>query len=807
MNGFFRTNVTLIIFQTVFLSAQAQFAGRITDIHGNEISLNPGPSLPPQKSSEAGNPWIPVGPFGGDVIDLAIDPQNPGVLFAAAGTPFMSNDGGENWDILSSLSSQSSGSVNAFAVTADGTVFASGRYTFGKIFRSTDGGSTWHTRNLPVNSNGLCLEVDPNDSSTIYEGLASNISLPLNKVIVRSEDAGETWTAMDMTSVLPLNWSVVDIGIDPDNGQTIFAVGNTGFSEARIVASFDGGNTWQNRTGNLPAGVPYNGVAVAGQKVFVAGGQMFGSQYMGVYMSADWGATWTNISAGFPNKVSNDIIIDSTDIDRMYVATEGDGIYYTADGGTTWQYDATGAGENGAAQCLSITPGDPGLIYAGFLSLAVCRSGDAGLTWEYANTGISALQVTDIEINPLDPGMILMGFEAENSGGCYISGDGGETWTLAEELPGTRYSQVKFGSGGNMYAWSNGPTTVAQEGLYKSTDGGATWSNTGPDLGSVFETQVFALAASSSDPGLIFIGGNNFGVNGWASVIYRTTDGGQQWTKTYTGPEENFYSIRFLFIDPNSDDQVVYAGYKSEVQGGFLKSIDGGITWTETGATIPVTYKWGGAIVCSPDNSLKLLAGCGGYGNPGTICISPDGGESWSATSLNLGNYSKISDILFHPAASDVAYLASTMTGVQISTNGGATWVAANEGLGSTNVTGFSNPYQAGGIWQCYASTYSNSNYRTELFDPASNIREHFRGSALHIFPNPGDGTFHVNVTGGDRIMKTGLFSVTGEPVQIVTGETATREGIRIRTGAPSGLYILRVFCSGAVLTDRLIIR
>ncbi len=796
-----------LLSQALILTIVAQSYNPTADGAGNIPHMsNPG-FVDEVSFSKGGNPWTPVGPFGGDVVDITIDPQNPDNLYAAAGVPFVSTDGGDSWIVLTSLAGISSNNVNSFAALTDGTIFATGPYTFGKVFRSTNGGTAWHTRNIPVNSNGRCLATDPNDSSTIYVGLSSNISSTSNKVIVRSTDSGGTWTAFDMTSVLPVGWSVIDISVDPEDSQTLFAVANSGISDAKVVASFDGGLSWEDRTANLPSGLPYNAVAIAGQKVFLAGGQLFGSQYLGVYQSTDYGVSWANISSTFPNKVSNAILIDETDVNHIFIGTEGDGIYNSTDGGSTWNFDASGAGETGAVRCLVQKPGSPDHIYAGFLSLALCKSTDYGLTWEYGNNGIATLQIDDIEISPLDPEMVLVAFEAENSGGCYLSNNSGETWELLTGLPGTRFSQVTFGSEGTMYTWSNGPSTVAQEGLYKSTDGGTTWVNMGPNVGNLFETQIFAVVPSQTDPGLIFIGGNNFGVNGWAPVIYRSSDGGQTWINTYIGSPDDSYSIRFMYIDPNSDDEILYAGYKSEVQGGFLKSTDGGFTWSEIGTTIPKTFKWGGAIVCRPDYPDQLLAGCGGYGNTGTIFLSPDGGLNWNESNLNLNTYSKINDILIHPANADVVYCASSQNGVNMSTDGGETWVPANDGLTATNITGFSNPFLLGSSWRCFASSFTNSAFQTDLFDPSTHVSDDLPDPEIVIYPNPSDGRFYVKIPEYELVNKVEITTVTGKPLISVEQEYLWPQSPLIRVNYPSGVYIVRICLKEKTVTKKLIIR
>ena len=786
----------------------AQSPSSMMDEYGNRVRTNIMYQGSQVMAPEAGNPWVAVGPFGGDVIDICADPLNTDKMFAAVGVPFVSDDGGESWVVLDALSTISSGNINSIGATSNGWLYATGPYSFGKVFRSQDGGVSWHNRTIPVSSGGICSASDPNDTSTIYIGLQSNISLPTNQVIVKSSDGGTSWTAFNMTSVLPVGFGVVSICVDPDDSQTIFAIGNAGFSDAAVVASFDGGTTWETRTNNLPFGVPYNDVTIAGQEVFVAGGQLFGSQYMGVWQSEDYGLTWTNISAAFPNQVSNAIAIDPLNSDNMFVATEGDGIYSSTDGGASWNFNATGAGVSGAARCLFLKPGASDIVYAGFLSLAICLSEDAGATWEFANTGIATLQVDDIEVSPLDPDRVLVGFEAQNSGGCYLSSDGGNTWELASGLPGTRFSQVTFGADGAMYAWSNGPSSIAPEGLYKSTDDGVTWDNMGPDIGSLFETQIFALVTSFTDPDLIFIGGNNFGVNGWESIIYRSANGGQDWINTFLGSPDDGHSVRNLFIDPNSNDEVIYAGYKSEVQGGFLKSTDGGWGWTEIGTTISGTYKWGGAIVCDPDDSDKLFAGVGGYGNDGTIKRSEDGGDTWSSTNLNLSLYSKVSDIQISPDNTDVTYIASTQNGAQLSLDGGMNWQDANDGLPAANITGFSNPYLDGGIWYIYASTFTNSSFRTEIFSPGVGIcDDNTQQTFLNVYPNPSDGVVFIQVNQDKNPVEgVKLFDIRGKLISHIDIDSHEFRDGRSRLELRPGVYFLQVTAGTESIIKKIVV-
>jgi len=743
----------------------------------------------------AGNDWHSIGPFGGDIIDMTANPLNPDRVFAVGGQPYISEDAGNTWNLLTTLAAISSGSVNAIEAASNGVLIATGANSAGIIFRSANGGLTWQTHNIPVNTGGLCVAVAPTDTNIMFVGLISNLAAPTNKVIVKSTNGGLNWAAIDMTAWLPVGTAVTDICIDPQNSQTVFVIGRSGFSDSKVIASFDGGATWQDRTNNLPFSRPYNKIAIAGHKVYVAGGQLFGSQNMGIYQTTDWGLNWTQISTSFPNNVSNTLLVSPVDTNKIYVGTEGDGIYLSSDGGVTWNYNAAGAGQNGAARSLIFRPGNTDIIYAGFLSIAVCKSNDAGMNWIYANNGIATLNINDIEVDRANPSRLILGFEAENSGGCYISSDTGANWTLVAGLPGTRFSKVTFGADGYMYAWSNGPSTIAQEGLYKSMDNGVTWYNMGPNIGPAFETEIWSVAASGTNPGLLFIGGNNFGLNGWASVIYKSTDGGQTWVNVYEGSPDNFLSFKCLYIEPGSGDQVIYACYKSELAGAILKSSDGGSTWSAISDGIPGTEKWFGSIISDTTGTGKLLAGCGGYGSNGRIYISTDGGNSWNPSSMNLGAYSRISDIVLNPQHPDIVYASTTQNGMFISTNGGMNWQTANGGLPAMYVTALSSAFHTNNGWGLIASTYSNSAFRTEMISPGAGIADNNdANNNVLIYPNPSSGLINIEYSSSPvKIEKIEIIDACGKLFSQFTGFAANASGL-LTVELPRGLFFCRVY-------------
>jgi photosystem II stability/assembly factor-like uncharacterized protein len=804
-----KTAVILFFYLSALIPLTSMGQQPVRDENGFTIkSITGNGFFTPQNQAKAGEVWNSIGPFGGDVLDIAIDPLDPNTLFAAAGVPYVSHNGGETWQVLQSLSNLAVAPINTFEASPNGIIYASGSYSNYKVFRSTDGGVTWVQKSIPVNASGLDITIDPTDPNVVYVGLTSVLGASANNVIIKSINQGDNWTYFNMISVLPVGYSVVNLTIDPDDNQTIFAIGNEGISNAKVAATFDGGVTWENRTGNLPIGKPLNHLAIAEQNVFIGGGQLFGSQVVGVYKSTDYGQSWQNISTSFPNKVSNFILIDPTDPNKMYSASEGDGVYYTLNGGLTWSYNTSGAGNNGAARCLIFEPGNTDVIYAGFLSLGVCKSSDGAISWELANKGIATLITDDIEVNPMNPMQFLVAFEAENSGGCYLSNDGGETWQLVEGLPGTRFSQVTFGSDEALYAWSNGPSSIAPEGLYKSTDGGTVWENKGPNIGGLFETEIWGLAASATSPDLIFIGGNNFGANGWESMVYRTTNGGDDWENVYMGPD--FNSFKYVFIDPNSNDQVIYASYANQTDhAGFIKSINGGSTWDDMNNGIPSVNKWSGAIVCEPGNSDVLYGGVGGYGDMNaTVYKSIDGGSSWTATSLSLGFYSRVNDILVSPLDNNIVYAATTENGVYLTDDGGATWEAANTGLAATNISHFSHSFIVNDTSYFCASTYSSSTFKTRVYNPITSVNpESDLGSVLTIFGNPSNRSCKVDLTlEKSSFVALSVYNVNGQLIRKFEARNLDKGSYHYEIKLNPGIYFLNLEISGNIKTEKIVI-
>jgi len=650
-----------------------------TDLHGRAAK-----AIPINAQAEANNTlparglpaWEVLGPFGGDVDDVAASPTNADIVLAGlapgggtGGTLFRSTDGAQTWSQVTALEGTS---VFDIEFAPDGTAYIG---TQDSIWKSTDNGASWTQIDLGIGANDTVLDVsiDPNDGDTIWIGIADSLgSQDVN--VMRSNDAGDSWS--DRTPNLGEPITCQSIAVDPNNSDKVFAAFGGSFGGGAVFRSLTGGSTWTNITGSLP-GNPMMDIITDGSRVIVGGGLLFGSQFVGVFESVNDGNSWTALHDDtWPLLVVNDVAFDPNDSNTIYAATNGQGVNRSTDGGDTWELSAGGS-SNTALNSVDFSPGSSDVIYLGASSKAVFKSTDAGDTFEQSSAGIGALNVESIAANPNNADELAIAFQGLNDGGVFTSTDGGENWSI-EPVPSTRWNTVAFAPDGTLYAISDGPTTVAEEGVYVRTDAG-TWLPLGPDQGDVFESELFALWFSQNDPDRIFVGGSDFGVVGHEATIWRTTNGGDAWAKVYEGSED-FEDVRAIeFVEDGTDDVGLasFTDSSSPQEGGVLRTTGGGGTWTLAVNGLPADVQ-GNDLDDSPTDPQTFYLADNDFG-AGDLHITTDAGQTWS--SLGFGD--RVFDVVVDPNDDQTIYITQfNDPKVLRSTDQGNTFGPFDDGLG-----------------------------------------------------------------------------------------------------------------------------
>jgi len=284
-----------------------------------------------------------------------------------------------------------------------------------------------------------------------------------------------------------------------------------------------------------------------------------------------------------------------------------------------------------------IDPDDKGTWYVAVGSGGVWKTGNAGITWSPVFDGESAYSIGAITLDPNNPHTVWVG-TGENVGGrhvgygdgVYRSLDGGMTWENMGLVDSEHIGMIRIDPRDSnvVYVASQGPLWSAggDRGLYKSEDGGKTWTLI---LGGGPYTGVNEVHLDPRDPDVLYASTHQRYRNvaalmntGPESGIHKSTDGGKSWRELSNGlPEEDMGKIG-LAVSP-IDPDVVYATIElGQRKGGFWRSTNGGESWEErseylSGGTGPHYYQ---EIFVDPHRFDRI------YQMDATLHISNDGG-------------------------------------------------------------------------------------------------------------------------------------------------------------------------------------
>ena len=280
----------------------------------------------------------------------------------------------------------------------------------------------------------------------------------------------------------------------PTDGRQVESLTSDPHLPTRVYAAADDGKVYRviaDSTGSPSPGVGIpNDTLIS--SVFADSsvtGRIYAGTSAGLYLSRDYGDTWTRFGVGLPSSDACDAFAESPDGATLLAATSAHGVYFSHDGGAHWQASVTGLPSGADVASLLWFPTTVGAqtVYAGL-------------------TG----------------------------GGVYVSADGGKTWTASSAgLPAKSNVNALAALGADSFA-PQGPTLFAGtgSGLYDSIDGGKTWRQEGAGLPP---GKVLSLFSFPTYPGWIFAG--------TPQGVYLSPNGGHTWRVPATGLEQPAISV------------------------------------------------------------------------------------------------------------------------------------------------------------------------------------------------------------------------------------------------------------------------
>lgn len=326
-----------------------------------------------------------------------------------------------------------------------------------------------------------------------------------------------------------------------------------------------------------------------------------------------------------------------------FMGTTGGGLWKTEDIGVTWKNCSDGFFKTGSVGAVSVSESKPNIIYVGMGEHAprgvmthhgdgMYKSIDTGKTW--IRTGLESTQhIARVLIHPENADTVLVAaqgalYSPSKERGIFLTKDGGKTWKnvlFINERTGCAELSMDHENPKIIYAamWEHGrkPWQVISggsgSGLYKSADGGETWTKLKNGLPEKMGKMSVAVCRSNSKKVYALIESDS---EAEAGGLFVSDDGGENWIRVSNDHrliQRAWYYIE-LFIDP-INDQIVYV-----LSASALRSRDGGKTWE----TLSGTHGDYHDLWINPENPNNLI-----IANDGGAAISFNQGKTWSTQS------------------------------------------------------------------------------------------------------------------------------------------------------------------------------
>ncbi len=678
---------------------------------------------------EAGEPasrfqnWQMLGPTGGDVRSIAIDPKNSRRIFISTldGQVYRSENGGGSWELLANFYRPQLILDDLMIDSRDSNViYTSGhRHTLaGGFFKTTDGGKTWKEAKELSKEAIHSMTQSPLDPNTITVGTINGVWI--------SNDSGDSWKKIQ-SDTMPIN--VGSMAIDPRNNKTMYA--GTWW---RPYKTTDGGNTWRLIKNGMIDDSDVFAITINS----VNPDHIIASACSGIYESHNAGEQWKKIQ-GIPaqSRRTRDILQHPSRPGTIYAATT-EGFWMSINGGKSW---AMTTQRNLEINSIAVHPDEPDKVYIGTNNYGVMVSNDGGKNFSQTNGNFSSRFTYSITPDIEKPNRLYATTINTATGGgfVFISDNGGSTW----------YPSIKNIDINRTIAYSFiqdrvNPNTIylgTNFGIFKSLDRAASWEQiTIPKPPPVNKTPVRRTARNAraapapkptpapepTEPALIPALGDKInalvytedGKNGYLAAtnngLYRTFDMSKGWEKINFGENVN-QQVLVIYVTPR-EPETIWVGTATN---GILISKNGGVTWSKIPGG-PNGIPDGVPISAITENPKKK-----GYiyvGTTQTFYMSKDNGKTWTRRggNLPLGNYASI---LVNPTDGDEVYIASALAGsdgIFYSDNAGWDWKRIdpkNQNVASSRVwTMMFDPTNPNRL---FVGTHSSGIYRVDQIDKA----------------------------------------------------------------------------------------
>lgn len=564
------------------------------------------------------------------------------------------------------------------------------------ILKSTDRGATWtplaSTVGNPAFNNIARIIVDPTDPNVVLaaatRGRFKEYLNPRSSIF-RSTDGGATWTEVYASTTISGGrvQKIQQLVADPTDFNILYAT----VEKAGILKSTNRGLTWSfvNTGITIFAGRFELAISPVDHLRLFASAE--GTSHSELWVSTNGGTSWsrTTASGSEPNWLGSQGWYDNTIVSHpvnpnvVYVG----GIYL-------WRLTLSGTVRSATFLSSSVHPDQHGLVILNPTTswrilntndggVSVTTSGDAG--WTQIVDGLVTTQFYGIDKRP--------------GASAYVGGtqDNG-TWQSPTDPNALNGWTAVIGGDGYETSWHfDDPQKIIggyqYNGLERSLDGGATWSSAitsvSPagtiDNGAGNAPFITKIAHTPADPERLFAVGRQ--------GVWRSSDFGATWSLTAIpsgtwGPISSFHCIRISRANPS----VIYAGSRMDGTGQLVRSVDGGLNFTALPNYTTVTLGGISGLATDPGDANTAYALFGIAQRP-KILKTTNGGLNWQdisgfeASPVSTNGFPDVAvyDLLVFSNDSNHLW-AATEIGLVESLDGGVTWALADNGLPNVSI-------------------------------------------------------------------------------------------------------------------------
>ena len=642
------------------------------------------------KTINAGVTWTPI--FERErtfsIGDIALDPQNPDVVWVGTGEAnprnsvsfgdgvYRSTDGGKTWTHMGLTGTERIARIlvhprNSNVVFVGALGHAFGPHPDRGVFLTTDGGKTWQKTLYVDPSHGVAdMDIDPVNPNILYAALWKFERKPWTFTsgsgeggIFRSIDGGLTWKKL--TNGLPKSLGRIGVKVAPSRPETVYVIAES--QEGSLFRSSDKGDTFIKVTDN--ADIIWRGFYFTDLRVDPRNEERLYALAFTVQLSTDGGKTWTD-SAREIHPDMHALWIDPTNPDVLWLGSDG-GVASSYDRGAKWRYhNNIPLGQyyqihaDNRLPFYYLTGGQQDNSTWTGPSRTREGAGIANADWKVITGGDGFFALSD----PDQPDVFL----SESQGGRIVRTDlrTGEQKAVAPAPRASLLSDAKYRFNWNtpIIASPHGKTTFYYAGnvIFQSSNFGQSWEPISPDLstddkskrapagGPIFQEAttaenngtVITLSESPAKPGVIWAGTDD-------GNVQVTLNGGGQWTNVranlpgvpagsvITHVEASRANARaaYVAVDRHMFDD--FAPY-------FFATNDGGKTFANISGDLPATA-YAHVIKEDPKNPSLLYAG-----TELGLFFSYNGGVNWQRLALKNMPHVAVHDLLVHPRENDL---------------------------------------------------------------------------------------------------------------------------------------------------------